>query len=130
MTRCLELNKKNKAMKFINFSNHPSNGWLKEQLIAAKDYGEIVDMDFPNINPEFTSKMICNLADEAVNTITSYGKDITVHIMGEMTFTYAVVSRLKAMNIKCVASTTERNTIITPDGKKVSEFKFVQFREY
>lgn len=120
-------------MKFINFSNHPSSGWLKEQLIAAKDYGEIVDMEFPNIDPEFTSTMISNLADEAINTITSYGKDITVHIMGEMTFTYAVVSRLKTLGIKCVASTTKRDPkkiIITPDGKKISEFHFIQFREY
>jgi hypothetical protein len=120
-------------MKFLNYSNHPSNGWLEGQIAAAKEYGEIVDLDFPNINPEFTATMISSLADEAVNRITSYGKDIIVHIMGEMTFTYAVVSRLKALGIKCVASTTKRDpekTIITPDGKKISEFKFVQFREY
>lgn len=118
---------------FINFSNHPSSGWLKEQLAAAQEYGEIVDIDFPNINPEFTSSILSQLADEAVVTITSYGKDIIVHIMGEMTFTYAVVSRLKGLGIKCVASTTARNpekVIIKPDGTKISEFKFVQFREY
>lgn len=118
---------------FINFSNHPSSGWLKEQLAAAQKYGEIVDIDFPNINPEFTSSILSELADEAVATITSYGKDIIVHIMGEMTFTYAVVSRLKALGIKCVASTTKRDpdkVIILPDGTKISEFHFIQFREY
>ena len=120
-------------MKFINYSNHPSSAWLKDQLAAAKVYGEIVDLNFPNINPNFTSAMINCLADEAVNAITSYGEDIIVHIMGEMTFTYAVVSRLKALGIKCVASTTKHDpgkTIITPDGKKISEFYFIQFREY
>ncbi len=115
---------------FINLSNHPSEGWSEEQLAAAHEYGEIVDIHFPNIEPSFTSSMVNSLADATIDTITALGKDIVVHIMGEMTFTYAVVSRLKAMHIKCVASTTERNTIITPDGKKVSEFKFVQFREY
>jgi len=118
---------------FINFSNHPSSGWLKEQLTAAQKYGEIVDINFPNINPEFSSSMVSKLADEAVATITSYGKDVIVHIMGEMTFTHAVVSRLKALDIKCVASTTKRDpdkVIILPNGTKISEFKFIQFREY
>lgn len=117
-------------MIFINLTNHQSEGWSEEQLAAAQEYGEIVDIHFPNIEPSFTSSMVNSLADDTIKTITSMGEDVVVHIMGEMTFTYAVVSRLKAMNIKCIASTTERNTIITPDGKKVSEFKFVQFREY
>ena len=117
-------------MIFINLSNHPSEGWSEEQLAAAQKYGEVMDIHFPNIEPTFTTSMVNSLADITVDTITALGKDIVVHIMGEMTFTFAVVSRLKAMGIKCVASTTDRNTIITPDGKKISEFKFVQFREY
>lgn len=115
---------------FINLTNHPSEGWSDEQLAAAHKYGEIMDIHFPNIEPSFTSSMVNSLAENTIEVILTMGRDIVVHAMGEMTFTYAVVSRLKAMNIKCVASTTERNTIITPDGKKVSEFKFVQFREY
>lgn len=116
--------------KFINLTNHPSEGWSEEQLAAAHQFGEIVDIHFPNIEPSFTSSVVNSLADTTVDSITALGKDITVHIMGEMTFTYAVVSRLKALGITCLASTTERNTIIAPDGKKISEFKFVQFREY
>ena len=115
---------------FINLSNHPSDGWSEEQLAAAQEYGEVVDIHFPNIEPSFTSSMVKSLADITVDTITALGKNITIHVMGEMTFTYAVVSRLKARGIRCMASTTERNTIMTPDGKKISVFKFVQFREY
>lgn len=115
---------------FINLTNHPSDSWSEEQLTAAHKYGKIIDIHFPNIEPTFTSSMINKLADETINTIMAIGKDITVHIMGEMTFTYAVVSRLKTIGITCLASTTERNTIITPDGKKISEFRFVQFRDY
>ena len=115
---------------FINLTNHPSECWSIDQLSAARQYGEIVDVSFPNIEPMFTSSMVGSLADTSVEAIKTFGKDVVVHVMGEMTFTYAVVSRLKSLGIKCFASTTERNTIITPDGKKTSEFKFVQFREY
>lgn len=115
---------------FINLTNHPSEGWSEEQLAAAHEYGEIVDIHFPNIEPDFSSSVVRNLADVTIETLTAFGKNFVVHIMGEMTYTYAVVSRLKALGIICLASTTERNTVMTPDGKKVSEFKFVQFREY
>ena len=115
---------------FINLTNHPSFGWSKEQLEAAQQYGEIVDLSFPVVEPGFTSKDVNELADVAVEGILDLDATPVVHVMGEMTFTYAVVSRLKARGITCLASTTERNTIMTADGKKISEFKFVQFREY
>lgn len=115
---------------FINLTNHSSVNWSIEQLTAAHKYGEIIDLTFPNIEPTFTTSMVNILANNTANSIRALGKDIIVHIMGEMTFTYAVVSRLKSLGITCLASTTERNTIVTPDGKKISEFKFVQFREY
>ena len=115
---------------FINLTNHPSSGWSNEQLEAAQQYGEIVDLSFPTIEPTFTSKDIHELADVVVEGIQDLDISPVVHVMGEMTFTYAVVARLKARGITCLASTTERNTIMTADGKKISEFKFVQFREY
>lgn len=115
---------------FINLTNHPSSGWSEEQLKAAKQYGEIVDISFPNIEPYFSSNDVNELADVVAEGIKELDEHPVVHVMGEMTFTYAVVSRLKALGIVCVASTTERNTIMSPDGKKISEFKFVQFREY
>ena len=31
---------------FINHTNHPSH-WLDEQLAAAHQYGEVVDIPFP-----------------------------------------------------------------------------------
>jgi hypothetical protein len=56
-------------------------------------------------------------------------KPDAVHIMGEMTFTFALVNLLKEVGIKCIASTTKRN-VEEIDGKHVSTFQFVQFREY
>lgn len=115
---------------FINLSNHPSSRWGEEQLKAAQQYGEVIDLAFPNIEPQFTSKDVNELAEITAEGIIDIGDQPVVHVMGEMTYTYAVVSRLKEKGITCLASTTERNTIMTPDGKKISEFKFVQFREY
>ena len=116
---------------FINLTNHLSGGWSEEQLTAARQYGEIIDLPFPIIEPTFTKDDILHLVKEYTDHIMEIkDRETVVHVMGEMTFTYAVVSRLKSLGIKCLASTTERNTVITPDGKKISEFKFVQFREY
>lgn len=115
---------------FINLTNHPSENWSEEQLEATRQYGEIVDLSFPNIEPFFTTKDIEELADIMVGAIKRLDANPIVHVMGEMTFTYAIVSRLKAFGITCVASTTERNIKMMPDGKKISEFKFVQFRKY
>ena len=115
---------------FINLTNHPVAGWSEDQLKAAKAYGEVIDFKFPDIEPFFSSQEINDLADATVDEIMELDTHLVVHIMGEMTFTYAVVFRLKAKGITCVASTTERLVKMLPNGKKLSEFKFVQFREY
>ena len=118
---------------FINLSNHPSDCWGKAQLeTARKNYGEIIDMAFPQITPNASNDELEILAQEYVQRIMSLAKsqNVTVHIMGEMTFTFMVVTRLKEMGIRCVASTTERKTTYKADGTKLSEFSFVKFREY
>jgi hypothetical protein len=118
------------APMLVNLSNHPSGFWSEEQLAAARQFGDIVDVPFPNIDPSSSSSTVHSIADKAAGDITAMAEDIVVHVMGEMTFTYAVVSRLKALGIHCIASTTERKTTFNPDGTKVSEFQFVKFREY
>ncbi len=116
---------------FINLTNHPSDKWSEEQLEAARRYGEIVDLSFPIIEPTYSKDDIMFLVRECTETIMGIKEGVTVvHVMGEMTFTYNLINALKDAGITCLASTTERNTIMTPDGKKISEFKFVQFREY
>ena len=116
---------------FINLTNHPSANWSKEQLSAARQYGEIVDLPFPIIEPSFTKDDILLLVKESTDAIMAImDGETVVHVMGEMTFTHNLVNALKEMGITCLASTTKRNTVMTPDGKKVSDFKFVQFREY
>ena len=99
---------------------------------AAQQYGELVDMPFPKIEPNASEEELQKLTQEYVQRILSLGDPMkmTVHIMGEMTFTFMVVTKLKEMGIKCVASTTERKTTYNNDGVKLSEFTFVKFREY
>lgn len=116
----------------INLSNHPSDLWEGKQLEAAGQFGEIVDIPFPQVGPEASHEDILALAEECVHAIEEKAQDaeITVHVMGEMTLTYAIVSRLKEMGIRCVASTTVRNTVVDDNGVKTSVFVFTMFREY
>ena len=116
----------------INFSNHPSEYWGDKQMGAAKDYGEIKDLPFPAIDPEANNEDLQTIADQYVQKILAEAKNhkITVHVMGEMTVCFMVVSRLKEMGIECVASTTERHSEELADGRKIANFQFVRFRKY
>lgn len=116
----------------INFSNHPSEFWGLKQLDAAKEYGEVIDIPFPAVDPESNHNEIKDLACKCVENILSYAKDnqIIVHVMGEMTFTFLVVSMLKERDVECIASTTDRNSEMLSDSQKISDFQFVRFRKY
>lgn len=116
----------------INLSNHPSEKWSKEQLQKAAEYGEIVDIPFPQVSPTGDMAYIQNLANQYLEQIMATAKDkkTTVHLMGEMNFTYCLVELLRRQGIPCVASTTQRNVVESPDGQKTSVFEFVQFRPY
>ena len=115
----------------INLSNHPVGKWSEKQRKAAAAYGHVMDIPFPTIEPEASEDDIRKLASNYVEKIqeVSSSHDITVHIMGEMTFTFSVVQQLKAIGIRCVASTTQRN-VSEQNGQKTSIFEFVKFREY
>lgn len=116
---------------FLNISNHPVNQWSEEQRKAAEKYGELKELEFPKIEPIMSSGDIAELASQWYNDImVQYANcNLTVHVMGEMTFTHSLVSLLKDNGIRCVASTTERN-VVDEGEKKISVFKFVSFREY
>ena len=117
---------------FLNVSNHPVAKWSASQIDEAQKYGTIDEIGFPVVPPDMDNNEYNALIEEClakINEIIS-GKNATVHIMGEMTLTFALVKRLQARGVRCVASTTERCVRETDDGAKESIFKFVQFREY
>lgn len=120
------------APLLINLSNHPSADWGARQREAAEMYGEIEDMDFPAIPPVAGEREITDLAEEYVARIEERAetRDVTVHIMGEMTFCYVVITRLQPLGIPCIASTTRRQITEAADGVKEVHFDFETFREY
>lgn len=115
---------------FVNLSNHHSSKWSEEQLKTAKEMGTIVDMAYPNIDPKDSFEKVVKTALGYVRNIENIGKETIVHTMGEATFNYTIVNMLLLKGYKVVASTTERVTEELEDGKKISTFKFVQFRGY
>ena len=115
-------------LRMINISNHPSTKWGDEQLKAA---GAVVDLPFPAVDPNASSEELDALAQTYLEKIFSMGTlDGVVHVMGEMGFTFKLVSLLKEAGLTVVHSTTERLSVENPDGTKTSLFKFCQFREY
>lgn len=117
----------------LNLSNHPKDKWDEHQLNTALSlFGKVVDMSFPQIDPHATEKEIELLAERyAAEIFAMQGRDkLTVHVMGEMTFTFALVFRLKRLGIASVASTSERNVEIVSDSEKKVYFSFVRFRYY
>jgi hypothetical protein len=120
----------------LNFSNHPSSRWGEKQTqTAIEKYGRIQDLPFPNVPPSASSEDLKTLASHYVKQFRALAKasenqPFAVHIMGEMTLIFRIISLLKRSKITCVASTTERNTIEHEDGSKTFLFDFIQFRPY
>lgn len=117
---------------FLNISNHPIAGWDVEQIDAAKEFGTIKDYPFPSVCAVASADDIDRLAGETARDILCEYPDanITAHVMGEMTFTFALVTKLKDLGIRCVASCTDRVAENLGNGDKLSHFHFAQFREY
>lgn len=118
---------------FVNFTNHKSAGWSSEQLVAAEEWGEVTDLPFPNVPPEFSAEEVSRLAEEYLSKITKLKPD-AVLVQGEMTLAFAVAAGLKKNGITPLCASTERicETVQGENGATVtrSVFKFVRFREY
>jgi len=119
---------------FINLSNHSAANWSEQQLQAAGQYGKVADLAFPPVDPDADTGAVALLAREYLEKIRKMfaGEPAphAVHLMGELTFCFALVSFLQKEGIVCLVSTTNRQTIDSPNGSKISRFEFVRFREY
>ena len=102
---------------FINCSNHPSKRWSEEQKKAAEEYGRIVDIRFPEVDPAWTAEQVKTEADRICREIDKY-----------------CVGAVKKKGITVLAACSRRRTeeILNDDGtiqKKVI-FSFEGFREF
>jgi len=120
----------------INLSNHESARWSeKQRQAAAQFFGEVQDFPFPTVDPAATLPNVMELAQSYLQSCLfmvapAALSSSAVHVMGEMTFVYQFVKLATASGLRCVASTTERIAVDKPDGGKISEFRFVAFRDY
>ena len=114
----------------INLSNHPSSGWSDEQLRDCAPYGEVVDMPFPRVDPAWGEADVARVADEVCRRILAMEDVRAVHVAGEHTLTFAVVTRLLRAGVCCLTSTTDRIVQDLPDGQMVKTFRFVRLRKY
>lgn len=127
-----EANGKNCTTVFINFTNHPSAGWGERQKEEAMALGRIVDLTFPAVPTDADPEKLDMMVGEYMGRIDELrnGQACVVHIQGEMTFTFRMVTALKARHICCKSSVTERNTVDLGGGKSQSVFVFAGFRDY
>ena len=113
----------------LNLSNHPSARWPDDQQSAAARFGPVADLPFPNVPPDADEAALAELVDTYFQQIKAKAP-AAVHLMGEMTFTYALVRRLREeLDLPVIASTTER-LVTERDGEKRVRFRFVRFRAY
>lgn len=121
-----------KEKLLINLSNHPSSQWSTEQSEAATVYGPCIDYPFPQVSPEADTTDIRDMAVKVVSDILNRypDKDLTIHLMGEMTLTFQMVSLFSKQRIPCIASTTERLVTQTDNQERICKFLFRRFRKY
>lgn len=123
--------KKNKV--FINFSNHPSTNWSREQIAEALKYGEIIDIPFPDVDPRMGSEEVSLLACKYAEKIMEYNPS-AVMCQGEMTLSFRVVELLKSKGILVLAACSARElsceTLTDGSVVKTQKFRFVRFRSY
>ena len=121
------------APVFVNCSNHPSAGWSERQKEAAEQYGKIVDVPFPDVDPGWDEAEVHRHAQELCSRICAYPV-AAVMCQGEFTLSYALIHLLKARGIRVLAACSRRRAVeVKQEDRSVEKqavFCFEQFREY
>lgn len=117
---------------FINHTNHPSSAWTSNQLRAAEIFGKVMDIPFPDIDPEWDEEKVISLAQENCKIIIEL-QPAAVLCQGEFTYCHTLICLLKADGIKVLAACSKRETKEWEEnGKNIKKtiFNFVRFRAY
>lgn len=121
-------------MKLINISNHNSNNWSKEQKVG---FDEIIDVQFPNIPANATTKDVILIAYDLLDKLTdevSMEDELNIMLQGEFSLCYKLKELMdKAYwTVNYYIPTTERNVVesVNIDGATTKNvtFQFVQWR--
>lgn len=121
-------------MKLINISNHNSKNWSKEQKAG---FDEIIDVQFPNIPANATTKDVILIAYDLLDKITDEvpaEDELNIMLQGEFSLCYKLKELLdKAYwTVNYYIPTTERNVVesVNIDGTTTKNvtFQFVQWR--
>lgn len=118
---------------FINCTNHPYEIWGSKQQEAAGKYGDVVEIRFPAIEPEWDAERLRELVDEYAERIESLNPD-AVLVAGEFLFAFMLVDRLLTDGVNVVCSRSRRVTteVKKEDGtnEKKAIFDFEGFYKY
>jgi hypothetical protein len=118
---------------FINLTNHPTTTWSEKQLCAAREYGEVLDVPFPEVDPTWTTAQVIEQAKSLTDEVLSL-HPTTVLCQGEFTLTYHLVTAFKKKGLPVVSATSKRAVEEGQDIDGVNRrkyyFDFIQFREY
>ena len=115
---------------FAIFGNHSNVRFIGGTFTGIP---EVKNWHFPPIDPESTASEIEKLAEDYFQKLAvriASIPDVAIHLMGEMTFSFALLKKLQESKIDCYASTANRNVNILASGEKVVRFDFVKFRKY
>lgn len=97
-------------------------------------WGGVEDIPFPQVDPDATTEQVNQLAEQLceqyVQIVERAQAGSAFHIMGELNFTFSIVTLLKQRGCRVYASTSHRQSVVVGEGKMLKSFCFHQFREY
>lgn len=112
----------------VNFTNHPSAKWSQGQLEAVAQYGSVVDVPFPQVDPAASAEDVRKMADNCAARIMAL-RPAAVLCQGEFTLCFNVINRLKKQGVPVFAACSRR--IVEEEGDtRITRFSFEGFREY
>ena len=118
---------------FYNLSNHPHANWGNVQLDAARKWGDIEDVPFPEVNAQLDEQDILRAAQECVNKIKLSTGD-AIFVAGEYGAVFPIIDELLNQG-KTVLSTasdgkTTYRTIGNGTNERIIHFNFLKFIPY
>ncbi|MCK9521800.1 MAG: CRISPR-associated protein [Proteobacteria bacterium] len=124
-------------MAFFNLTNHPFATWsaAQQQAAVALGHGALVELPqgVPLVDPLLDASAVVQQAETLAAQVVAAGAKGAA-VMGDFSFSFALVQALKARGVRCYATTSERKVQehIAANGETIKSavFRFVRFREY